>query len=342
MGRGGRAYAAVGIGLLLALAAGAWVYASWPAVGSTGRSPLPSPLAGSSDSGGAEADWRSQEALLRRRLPSAPGVATAVMLTTDSALVSWGEPVDLGRGNFYGYGVSANGGAMVLSAQTSVVVGGLQSGVAYAFVVRAHGEVGWGPASAPSAVLTLPKIRPGLEGVVWTFDDCEYAALGNVYHILAVLQKHGVQPGHAIFFYIGWCYQQHPDEIAKIKQDGYEVGNHTYDHAWLTTLTYAGIQREIAGGPPNSYWFRPPYGAYNALVLKAVAAAGLHMMMWTVDSGDTSSYVPARTCAAELNLLWAKSVGGSDNVLMHMFHIESTQALDAYLSGSHTCSGYTG
>jgi len=263
------------------------------------------------------------------------------MMTTSSMLVSWDAPQDLGRGNFQGYGVSANGGAPILSAQTSVVVGNLQPGIAYTFVVRAHGEVGWGPASLPSAPLSLPKIRPGLEGVVWTFDDCEYAALGNVYHLLAILQKHGVQPGHAIFFYIGWCYQQHPDEIAKIKQDGYEVGNHTYDHADLTQLGYASIQREIALGPPNAYWFRPPYGAYNALVLKAVAAAGLHMMMWTVDSGDTSSYKPARTCQAELNLLWSRNVGGSDNVLMHMFHIESAQALDAYMSGSRTCSGYT-
>jgi peptidoglycan/xylan/chitin deacetylase (PgdA/CDA1 family) len=339
---GGKRYLGLVIGLLLLLGAEAWGYASLtpqapPVTNSRVEVLSPAELAVGTQ---MTTDARAAESLLRRRAPSAPGTPIAAMLTTNSAQVSWKEPDDLGRGHFYGYSVSANGGAPIATMQTSLVMGSLSPGVAYSFVVQARGEVGWGPPSAASAALILPKIRPGLEGVVWTFDDCEYAATGNVFHLLDILQKHGVQPGHAIFFYIGWCYYAHQDEIAKIKADGYEVGNHTATHAYLPGLSYGGIQAEIAGGPPGAYWFRPPYGAYDSRVNAAVAAAGLHMMLWNKTAGDTSTYKPALTCQSILNLFWDSGVGGNDNVLSHMFHVESGQAIDAYLSGSHSCDGY--
>jgi hypothetical protein len=344
MNLGGKSYVMLGVGLLAILIGEVAAYGDMsPSSPVPASTPVATPISAATGEGTDQmnADYRAEQALLRRHAPSAPGRPTAVMVTTNSIQVRWTEPQDTGRIGIVAYYVSANGGLSIKTSATTLLVAGLTPGVAYSFQVRALGY-GWGPPSIASKPLTLPKIRPGLENVIWTFDDCEYAALGNVYHLLAILQKHGVQPGHAIFFYIGWCYQQHLSEIAKIKQEGYKVGNHTYDHADLTTLSYAHIQAEIAGGPPNAYWFRPPYGAYNSLVLKAVAAAGLHMMMWSVDSGDTSRYVPARTCQAMLNLFWNSHVGGSDNVLSHMFHVESGQAIDAYMSGSHSCVGYTG
>ena len=343
---GGKGYMGLVASLLGILALEAWGYASLPvsAPVSTQDWPMVTPVAevGGETASQMEADWLAQMALLKRRAPSAPGTPTVSMVTTNSIQVSWTEPDDLGRGNFRGYGVSVNGGKAVTTTQTSLLVAGLVPGVSYRFSVRAQGEVGWGPASSASAAITLPKIRPGLENVTWTFDDCESFAVGNVFRLLSILRKHGVQPGHAIFFYVGYCYYQHPDQIARIKADGYEVGNHTKDHAYLTKLSYAGIQAEIAGGPPGGYWFRPPYGATNGLVLKAVAAAGLHEMMWNKTAGDTSSYKPSLTCQSILNLFWSSNVGGHDIVLSHMFHVESGQAIDAYMSGSHSCSGYTG
>ena len=341
---GGKGYLGLSVGLLLVLGAEAWGYGSLTPSATAVPSPAVVPVEEINGESAIqmEADYQAEGALLRRRSPSAPGRPVAAMVTTSSILVSWNEPGDFGRGNFYGYSLSANGEKAITTTQTSLLVGGLSPGTAYSFVVRAYGEVGWGPASLASAALTLPRIRPGLENVIWTFDDCEYAASGNVSHLLAILQKHGVQPGHAIFFYIGWCYYGHLDEVAQIKADGYEIGNHTRDHADLVTLSYAGIQSEIAGGPPNAYWFRPPYGSYDARVSKAVAAAGLHMMLWNKTTGDTSSYKPALTCQSILELLWGSGVGGNDNVLSHMFHVESGQAIDAYMSGSHSCAGYTG
>lgn len=339
---GGKSYLGLSVGLLLLLAGEAWAYASLPVSTPETKSETVVPVVTDGETAGQiEADRQDEMASIRLRLPSSPGQPKATMVTTNSILVRWGVPDDFGRGHFYGYSVSANGGKEMQTTQTSLLVNGLSPGTPYRFVVRARGEAGWGPTSVASVALKLPKIRPGLENVIWTFDDCESFAKGNVYRLLSILQKHGVQSGHAIFFYIGSCYYANPAQISKIKADGYAIGNHTKDHADLTKLSYAGIQAEIAGGPPGTYWFRPPYGATNGLVLKAVAAAHLHEMMWNKTAGDTSSYKPSLTCQSILNLFWGTHVGGSDIVLSHMFHVESGQAIDAYMSGSRSCVGYT-
>ncbi len=80
-----------------------------------------------------------------------------------SVLVSWTAPVDEGGGVINGYRVIATPkvGTATRSCQTpffssamSCRVTGLVAGVAYRFVVRAHNQLGYGIASAPSAAVT--------------------------------------------------------------------------------------------------------------------------------------------------------------------------------------------
>lgn len=87
--------------------------------------------------------------------------------------------------------------------------------------------------------------------------------------------------------------------IAKQVTDaGHTAGNHTFSHPDLTKLTPAGIKGEIdraaetiraaTGTAPT--FMRPPYGAANAAVQKAV---GFPLILWSVDSLDWLNKDPA-------------------------------------------------
>jgi peptidoglycan/xylan/chitin deacetylase (PgdA/CDA1 family) len=108
---------------------------------------------------------------------------------------------------------------------------------------------------------TLPE-------VALTFDDGPnppYTA-----RILAILQQYGIT---ATFFDVGRQVQAHPDLVRQEYSSGYAVGNHTWGHAnlshlsepsiiWQLTTNEDLIQHVIGVRPP---FFRPPYGAFNAL-----------------------------------------------------------------------------
>ena len=87
--------------------------------------------------------------------------------------------------------------------------------------------------------LTLSAVLPGSEffGAVYsegtnthkivalTFDDGPYPPYTD--QMLDVLKENQV---HATFFLIGRNAEKHPDLVRRIKMEGHEIGNHTYNH----------------------------------------------------------------------------------------------------------------
>ena len=73
----------------------------------------------------------------------------------------------------------------------------------------------------------------------------------------------------------------------------YPIGNHTFDHTDLLTLSLAGVRSELLGGAaaikratgrPPVRLFRFPYGSSNASTLAVVNRLGYTAVGWTVDT----------------------------------------------------------
>jgi peptidoglycan/xylan/chitin deacetylase (PgdA/CDA1 family) len=171
------------------------------------------------------------------------------------------------------------------------------------------------------------------QGTLFTFDDCEARpGQGTTANYLSVLKKHHIL--RAIFFLTGNCYASRPDIVRMIRDSGYTIGNHTRTHADLTRLSVSAIDEQLEGGPASTF-FRPPYGAHNAIVDARVAAHHLQTMMWSASGGDSGGGV-ARTCDRILEDL-VHTIKPGSIVLLHLFNSNSPAALEAYLSGRQDC-----
>jgi peptidoglycan/xylan/chitin deacetylase (PgdA/CDA1 family) len=100
--------------------------------------------------------------------------------------------------------------------------------------------------------------------------------------VLQVLRKHKAQ---ATFFVLGIQVAQFPELVTLERAAGHHVGNHTFDHKTLTTLSPAKMHQEIATGV-KSKCLRPPSGATNAKVEATATALHQRQVLWDVDTKD--------------------------------------------------------
>jgi peptidoglycan/xylan/chitin deacetylase (PgdA/CDA1 family) len=87
-----------------------------------------------------------------------------------------------------------------------------------------------------------------------------------------------------------------PEMVRRIADAGHELGNHTYTHPDLTRVpdeqVLAELQRtedqvrRVTGRSTKPY-FRPPFGARDARVLRLAAVEGYRSVYWTTDSWDS-------------------------------------------------------
>lgn len=124
--------------------------------------------------------------------------------------------------------------------------------------------------------------------VALTFDDGPGTSTAAM---LGILADAGVA---ATFFNVGTNEQVRPSLVRAEATQGFLLGNHTWSHEDLTTLTEAGQasqidrasagQAQLVGSSPC--FFRPPYGAYNAATLRVAQARDLATWNWSVDTED--------------------------------------------------------
>jgi peptidoglycan-N-acetylglucosamine deacetylase len=146
-----------------------------------------------------------------------------------------------------------------------------------------------------------------------TFDDGPGGSYTDA--ILQVLAKNNAK---ATFFQLGQNAQRDPARSRAVLAAGHALGNHSWDHPDMTTLTRAQMDAQInstqtllEGYGAEVNCFRPPYGAYNAEVTSAITAAGLQRQMWNEDTRDWAR--PGVN--AIVNVLLGATPG--DVVLMH-------------------------
>src|SRR5258706_15991908 len=146
---------------------------------------------------------------------------------------------------------------------------------------------------APTGTPTLkPLISQGSSAkaeIALTFDDGPNPTYTP--QVLSILQQYGV---NATFFVIGEQVQAYPNLVQQEHAAGHIVGNHSWNHPYLTTLAADDIHTQLsntsnaieqATGVRPSF-FRPPYGAYNYQVLLQASNLGLQSILWSVDPQD--------------------------------------------------------
>lgn len=160
--------------------------------------------------------------------------------------------------------------------------------------------------------------------VMLTYDDCP-RSLSSFKETVLAAEAQGIRL--ALFPY-GDCKAWGKIDYAYARAHGHYVFNHSTTHAKLTTLSYAGVLKEIDGGPSGTY-LRPPYGSSNTTVKNAAAAKGMRLWLWNVDTQDWTG----KSQSSVVNYVVEHATAGS-TVLMHMQHAGfNSSALQQMKSG---------
>ena len=134
-----------------------------------------------------------------------------------------------------------------------------------------------------------PPVPDGEQVVYLTYDDGPHPTYTPP--LLDLLAAYDAQ---ATFFTLGSEVARYPDIAARIVREGHTIGNHTWSHPQLTTVSGDVLTREVldtqsaiqraTGTTPAC--LRPPYGDRNTTVNAQVAELGLRMTLWDVDPQD--------------------------------------------------------
>lgn len=173
-----------------------------------------------------------------------------------------------------------------------------------------------------------PDVDPKKPMVAITFDDGPHYE--NTEEIMKTFEKYH---GRATFFMLGKNVEINADIVKDMYQRGFELANHSWDHADLRTLDKKGVLSEIydtqdaiyklTGNEPT--YFRPPYGALNETVLNANQ---MGYAFWDVDSEDWK----LKEAGAIKNSVVKSTKAGNMVVLLHDIHSFSKDSIEGILS----------
>lgn len=130
---------------------------------------------------------------------------------------------------------------------------------------------------------------PGGGAVVYlTFDD---GPSGYTNAVLDVLGRHGAK---ATFFVVGGNIDSRRSTVASIRQRGHEIGNHTWSHPYLTSLSDSAVRDQLlrteyaigAATGRGSQCVRPPYGSVSTRVRSIISGLGMDTVLWSIDTQD--------------------------------------------------------
>jgi len=163
--------------------------------------------------------------------------------------------------------------------------------------------------------------------IALTFDDGPHPVYTE--KMLEVLDKHDVS---ATFFLLGEQVELYQDLVKKIAEKGHLIGNHTYHHVQITTLSTEQAYEEITKTSDlveqitgrGTEYVRPPFGTWNEGLESDL---NLIPVMWSIDTLDWTTG----------NVDWivnrvVQSAKENDIILMHDSYKSSVQAADRIIS----------
>jgi peptidoglycan/xylan/chitin deacetylase (PgdA/CDA1 family) len=177
-------------------------------------------------------------------------------------------------------------------------------------------------AACPPAPYGVKRSAPGsAKTVALTFDDGPGKTTAS---ILSILQQAGTA---ATFFNLGLNSAVRPAEVRSEATLALALGNHTWDHPQMPTLSASAQAKEmdnaiaeqvaLTGRPPCL--FRPPYGEYNATTLTLAQQRHMTVWNWSVDTEDWKA--GTSTSAYWVNRIVSRAEAGVSQqhpvILMH-------------------------
>lgn len=135
--------------------------------------------------------------------------------------------------------------------------------------------------------------------VALTFDDGPHKKYTK--EILDILKLNDVK---ATFFFVGKNAEFYPGVVKLAYRNGNIIGNHTYSHYYLTSLSDEAIEQELIRTSQIIYniisvqpvFFRPPYGACSARSSKVLQRMGFISIGWSdmVNDYDVTQMTPEK------------------------------------------------
>ena len=163
------------------------------------------------------------------------------------------------------------------------------------------------------------EIPAGEKYVALTFDDGPRR--GTTERLMDGLKERGAK---ATFFLMGQQIEDNAALVARMAEEGHQIGNHTWSHQRLDGIlpdeaaqevarTEAALEALLGGG---EYWLRPPYGQ----VAEGVEL-GVPMVKWCVDPRDWESRDAEKVTRAILDCVEPNSI-----ILLHDIYSTSVDA----------------
>ena len=170
----------------------------------------------------------------------------------------------------------------------------------------------------PRSNFFLPVISRGNTGqnlVALTFDDGP--AQQTTRQIMDLLDKHSVK---ATFFVSGLNALRCPEIIKDIVSRGHSIGNHSFSHNPLLTLTSSNnLYREISAAQEvlremgiNTRAFRPPVGIVNPKLSPVLDKLGMFCVTFSCRAFDAGNF-HVKDLASKI----LKKVKADDIILLH-------------------------
>lgn len=198
-------------------------------------------------------------------------------------------------------------------------------GLSTLFSAEKSGEV-----SSPEKLLPIYCTERDDNKISITF-DCAQGA-DDIDLIIRTLEKHNCK---ATFFVLGTWAASHPDALKALVDQGHEIGNHSYNHAYYTTLTKEEMLADMqkcadalkSAGAPKPTLFRAPSGDYNNSVIEACRCNDTLCIQWSVDSLDWRNL----NCEQMSERIIPKTKSG-DILLFHNDTAHTAKSLDKILT----------
>lgn len=183
--------------------------------------------------------------------------------------------------------------------------------------------------------IVLSQARTTEKVVALTFDDGPDPQ--TTPHILTILKQYHVR---ATFFQQARMVYADPSLAKQVLAQGHVIGNHTVTHPYLERKSPKEVQLEIVGCDAcfesqlgiRSHLFRPPRGAWNPTIYRAVQRDHDHLILWSVALEHHDAPTPQAMAERVLHLIRPGGI-----ILMHdgarVSRETTVQALPLLLNG---------
>ncbi|WP_068498746.1 polysaccharide deacetylase family protein [Paenibacillus kribbensis] len=149
--------------------------------------------------------------------------------------------------------------------------------------------------------------------------------------ILDLLKQYDAK---ATFFVVGSRVEKLPHIVKREREEGHDVGNHTFHHSSFHRISRNKALSEMDQGQASivqatgteTHLFRPPGGSYTDSLVKLSKEKGLKMILWSWHQDTLDWRRPGVHRIANKVLRNARN---GDIVLMHDYVYKSTQTVEA-------------